>query len=229
MRQISTAAANTKVRAIHTQIYLVAEQGKEIRFFLKARKPDEINSKYWAMVLKNYIMENEDIFPGKQASNYIDYIITGECPDWFITEFSDSVESSKKKITVDSQEIIYHIQGITIPHSSTSVWINVEGVEKVNLKSDFSIKGNAAIFTPLSPNQSGMIGFTNSSRINNLFTLFPIDCLSHHPTGFKKYGEEKSQNYGYWCVDFGGQHLHFTHFKKEVQKAKHFSRMLNRV
>ena len=89
-----------------------------------------------------------------------------------------------------------------------------------NLKSDFSIEGKAAIFTPLSPNQSGMIGFTNSSRINNLLTLFPVDCLSHHPTGFKKYGEEKSQNYGYWCVDFGGQHLHFTHFKKRGSESQ---------
>ena len=215
LRQISTSAANTKVRAIHTQIYLIAEQGKEIRFFLKARKPDEINSKYWAMVLKNYIIENEDIFPGIQASNYIDYIISGECPDWFITEFSNAVKSSKKKITIDSQEIIYHIQGITIPHSSTSVWSMVdERIEKDRLKAEFSITGKAMISTPLSPNQNGKIGFTNSSKINHLFTLFPAVCLSHHPNNFKQYGEKREQNYRYWCVDFGGQHLHFTLFNK---------------
>ena len=83
-------------------------------------------------------------------------------------------------------------------------------MEKVNLKSDFSIK--VMLIFPLSPNQSGMIGFTNSSRINNLFTYF-LQLPFTPSNRFQKY-ERKSQNYGYWCVDFGGQHLHFTHFKR---------------
>ena len=66
LKQISNSAANTKVRAIHSQIYLVAEQGKEIRFFLKARKPDELGSQDWALVLSKLIRKMRTPFQDKK-------------------------------------------------------------------------------------------------------------------------------------------------------------------
>ena len=130
LKQISNSAANTKVRAIHTQIYLVAEQGKEIRFFIKARKPDELGSKDWALVLSNLIRKNEDSFSGQEASTYTTYAATGKCPDWFVSEFTGPVETTRKKSRVGSDEITYRLEGISIPHSSTSVWVNVERVDQ---------------------------------------------------------------------------------------------------
>jgi hypothetical protein len=222
LKQISTSAANKKVRAIYTQIYLVAEKDKAIRFFFKARKPDEIDSKIWALILKNLIMKNEESFPGQDPTKYLNYAVSGECPGWFVSEFTDTVETTKRQFKVDGEQITYRLQGASIPHSSTSVWSMKGRGEIDNLKSDFSIMGQAMICTPLSPNQNGMIGFSNSSRINNLFTLFPAVCHSHHSTAFKQAGEKKPQNYMYWCVDFGGKHLHFTHFNKIGSESQTF-------
>ncbi|MDA8568129.1 hypothetical protein N9L15_02420 [Euryarchaeota archaeon] len=216
LKSIANRAKDLKVRSIHTQIYLVAPIDETPRFFLKARKPEEITPKSWARILRSFVSANEDNFVEQEATTYYEYIQEGGCPDWFVSQFNQNIESTKFVLG----DITYRINGISIPHSSTAVWTNpfkFDKRESEKLKSQFSIESKALICTPLSPNQNGKIGFTNSSVISEIFTLIPANCQSSHPTSFRKYNDDSSssnQNESYMCAEFGGKHLHFSLFKK---------------
>jgi hypothetical protein len=213
LKNLSTRAQNITVKAIHTQIYLAIPEAESPRFFIKARKPDEITSKQWAIILRRFVMKNEDNFVDQESAKYFNYIENGDCPDWFVSQFTQNIELHRHKL----EDTIYRINEVTLNHSSTAVWTRVSNEIRDVLKSEFSIEQNALICAPLSPSQNGKIGFTNSSVISEIFTLMDAKCQSYHPTSFKRYNDDSdspNQNESYICVDFGGLHLHFSLFKK---------------
>jgi hypothetical protein len=218
LRIISNRASKISVRAIYAGVYLVVEMGGPPRFFLRARKPQEISSNQWALILMKFVAANEENFVGEESMKYFDFIQTGECPNLFVTEFTANIEPFKDKL----EEHIYRINAVMIPHTSTAVWCRVTPEnsppqEIQRLKEEFSIDKSVLICTPLSPNQNGKIGFTNSSIISELFTLLPTKCRSLHHLSFKKFNDDSGlppKNESYMCVDFGENHLHFSLFKK---------------